>query len=276
MASRAGWPASISVKPATPTADAATDATSDATTSTDAAGAQTTETPAADATAETDVTADAAAIATLFPTGSYVFIAGDGEPVNLRADASTESDIVTQLADGAVGTVDDAPVIGEDYDWYPVTFGTGDAAVTGYVAGEFLTGGITVGADATVAEGPLNVRETASTEGDPLGQLETGATVTIVSGPTEAEDIVWFEITSGDLTGFVAGRYLEAPPPRRQRGSSESCLGPGESLLGPFPSSRPKWRDLSFPKTRPPQILFVRRRGRVCPLVTFTSAVLNS
>ena len=167
---------------------------------------------AAEATADPDTATTAATTTVAFPIGSYVFIAGDGESVNLRADASTDSEIVSQLADTAVGIVDDAPVLGGDYDWYPVTFGTGDAAVTGYVAGDFLTGGITVGAAAEVADGPLNVRPAASTDGDPLGQLETGASVTIVSGPTDdATGIHWFEITSGDLTGFVAGQYLGAP-----------------------------------------------------------------
>lgn len=182
-------------------------AASSETTTEAAAGAQSSETPEATATPE----ASAATASSTFPTGSYVFVAGDGESVNLRADASVDSDVVSQLADGAVGTVNDAPVLGGDYSWYPVTFGAGDAAVTGYVAGDFLTGGITVGAAAQVSDGPLNVRSTASTEGDPLGQLETGATVTVVSGPTEAEGLVWFEISSGDLTGFVAGQYLSAP-----------------------------------------------------------------
>ncbi len=177
-------------------------------TTTEPAGAQTTATPAADATSETGDTSTAATTTGAFPTGSYVFIAGDGESVNLRADASIDADIVSELADGAVGTVNDAPVLGGEYDWYPVTFGTGDTAVTGYVAGDFITGGITVGAAAEVADGPLNLRAAASTEGDPIGQLETGDAITIVSGPTEAEGIAWFEITSGDLTGFVAGRYL--------------------------------------------------------------------
>lgn len=183
----------------------ATDAAAGATTQPAAAGAQTTETP------EAGTATDAASAASTFPAGSYVFIAGDGESVNLRADASIESDVVSQLADSAIGLVNDAPVLGGDYSWYPVTFGTGDAAVTGYVAGDFLTGGITVGAAAEVTDGPLNVRATASTEGEPPGQPEAGASVTVVSGPTETEDLVWFEISSGDLTGFVAGQYLAAP-----------------------------------------------------------------
>ncbi|MCO5221374.1 MAG: SH3 domain-containing protein [Thermomicrobiales bacterium] len=160
-------------------------------------------------TEPTSESVDAAVAA--FPDGSVVFIEGDGDPVNLRADASIEAEIVGQLDDGASGTITGGPITAGDYDWYPATFGTGDTAVSGFVAGEFLTGGITVGATATVADGPLNIRLTASTESDPIGQLETGDTVTIVSGPTDADGIAWFEITSGDLTGFVAGRYLGAP-----------------------------------------------------------------
>jgi hypothetical protein len=62
----------------------------------------------------------------------------------------------------------------------------------------------------TTAE-PATTAPATSTEGEPLAQLETGAEVTIVSGPTEVDGIAWFEITSGDLTGFVAGQYLGVP-----------------------------------------------------------------
>lgn len=160
---------------------------------TTAAGAQTESTP----TATTAV----------FPEGSYVFVKSD--TLNLRADASIEAEIVFELADGQIGIVTGAPVTADDYDWYPVSFGTGDATVTGYVAGSLLSGGITVGSTAVVADGPLNLRDdTTAIDGDPIGQLETGETVSVVSGPIESDAIIWFEVQSGDTNGYVAGRYL--------------------------------------------------------------------
>lgn len=174
------------------------------TTGTAAVGAQET-----DATATPDAATDAAATsAAAFPEGSYVFINGDGESVNLRADASIDAEVVSELADGAIGTVTGAPTTAGDYDWYPVSFGTGDATVTGFVAGSLLTGGITVGATALVADGPLNVRDDTTTDGDPIAQLETGASVTVVAGPTDVDGVAWFEIQSGDTNGYVSGRYL--------------------------------------------------------------------
>jgi uncharacterized protein YgiM (DUF1202 family) len=161
-------------------------------------GAQNTETP----------TADPAATTAAFPSGSYVFIDSPDGAVNLRADASTDSEIVSELEDGAIGTVTGPAVTGGEYTWYPVTFGTGDATVTGFVAGTFLAGGIAVGSEALVADGPLNVRDSATVDGESIAQLETGTPVTIVAGPTDADGIAWFEIQSGETNGYVAGRYL--------------------------------------------------------------------
>jgi uncharacterized protein YgiM (DUF1202 family) len=170
-----------------------------------AVGAQSTATAA---TPEASATATATATEQ-FPEGSYVFINNsEGELVNIRAEASIDAEIAGELEDGAIGTVTGAPVSADDYDWYPVSFGTGDATVTGFVAGSLLTGGITVGSEALVADGPLNVRDAATVDGESIAQLESGTAVTVVSGPTEADGVAWFEIQSGDTNGYVAGRYL--------------------------------------------------------------------
>ncbi len=163
------------------------------TATTAAAGAQTDPTPTADSTAA-------------FAEGSYVFVNSD--TLNLRADASIEAEIVTELLDGQIGTVSGAPISADDYEWYPVSFGTGDANVTGFVAGSMLSGGITVGSAAVVADGPLNLRDDTTIDSEPIAQLETGDAVTVVSGPIEAEGLFWFEVQSGDSHGYVAGRYL--------------------------------------------------------------------
>ena len=59
-----------------------------------------------------------------------------------------------------------------------------------------------------MADGPLNLRDDTSVEGEPTAQLETGDAVTVVSGPIEAEGLFWFEVQSGEHNGYVAGRYL--------------------------------------------------------------------
>ena len=171
-------------------------------------GAQATVTP----TAGESATPAAETTAAAFPEGSYIFVNSD--TLNLRADASADAEIVSELTDGAIGTVTGAPVTAGDYDWYPVSFGTGDSTVTGFVAGSLISGGITVGSDALVVDGPLNVREDTSVDGDPIAQLETGATVTVVSGPTDVDGVAWFEIQSGDTNGFVS-RSLPRPGSRR-------------------------------------------------------------
>lgn len=163
------------------------------TSTTAAAGAQTEATPTAESAAA-------------FAEGSYIFVNSD--TLNLRAEASIDAEIVTELLDGQIGAVTGAPISADDYEWYPVSFGTGDANLTGFVAGSLLSGGIAVGSEAVVADGPLNLRDDTSVEGEPIAQLETGDPVTVVSGPIEAEGLFWFEVQSGEHNGYVAGRYL--------------------------------------------------------------------
>jgi len=70
--------------------------------------------------------------------------------------------------------------------------------------GEFTTGNIVA-----VADGPLNLRDSASIDGEVVTQLATGTRLTIVSGPTAADDYDWYEVegATGDR-GWVAGEFL--------------------------------------------------------------------
>ncbi len=142
-----------------------------------------------------------------FPMGSFVFAA---EEIEIREAAMIDATVVSTLADGAVATVAEGPVAADDFTWFQITVGSGDDAVTGWAQGELLTGGIVVGTDAQVADGPLNLRAEASTESEALAALETGDIVNVISGPEVVDGVAWFEVAAGDDTGFVAGRYLGA------------------------------------------------------------------
>lgn len=156
------------------------------------------------------VGADSAATDAAFLDGSYVFV--NAETLDLRTAPSSDAEIVSQLTDGAIGIVTGAPTASGEDAWYPVTFGTGDSTVVGFVDGSGLSGGITVGTDAVVADGPLNVRDDTTVDSDPIALLETGDTVQILNGPTDIDGVAWFEIQSGDTNGFVVGRYLGPAP----------------------------------------------------------------
>lgn len=51
--------------------------------------------------------------------------------------------------------------------------------------------------------GYINIRSEANTESEIVGKIETNAVCEVVS--TEAD---WFEIQSGDVTGYISGEYL--------------------------------------------------------------------
>lgn len=142
-----------------------------------------------------------------FPIGSFVF--ADGE-VEVRLAGMIDSVVVTTLEDGAVVTITEGPLAADDFTWFQVTLQDGEETITGWVPGEEMTGGIVLGTDARVADGPLNLRAEASADADALAKLETGDIVNVISGPEVVDGIAWFEIAAGDETGFVAGRYLGA------------------------------------------------------------------
>lgn len=62
---------------------------------------------------------------------------------------------------------------------------------------------------------PLNVRAEASRSGGVVGQLAEGTVFDVLEGPVCAEDIQWWRVQSGDVTGWVAeaagGEYLVEP-----------------------------------------------------------------
>ncbi len=157
--------------------------------------------------ADEEETAPAGGNGADFPIGSFVF--ADGE-VDVRLAGMVDSVVVTTLEDGAVATITEGPIAADDFTWFEITLEDGEETITGWVPGEEMTGGIVLGTDAQVADGPLNLRAEASTDADALAKLETGDIVNIVSGPEVVDGVAWFEIAADDETGFVAGRYLGA------------------------------------------------------------------
>lgn len=141
-----------------------------------------------------------------FPVDSFVFV--NAAAANLRADASITAEILDTLNEGNIATVLDGPVPADDYTWYQVSVGEGQDAQEGWVSGSLMSGGIALGADAVVVDGPLNLREDASTDADANAALQIGDTVTVVDGPIVGGGFIWFEVESGEDSGFVAGRYL--------------------------------------------------------------------
>lgn len=71
-------------------------------------------------------------------------------------------------------------------------------------------GGIQPDMQVSVIEGPLNMRADASTESDIVATLDTGAVLTVLSGPVEGESYVWWEVTdeAGNM-GWVVEEFIQ-------------------------------------------------------------------
>jgi len=72
---------------------------------------------------------------------------------------------------------------------------------------------MTVGGQARVAAGGgLNVREQPSARGQQVGRLNTNAVVSLVEGPTQADNYDWWKVDNGaGLVGWVAAGPKDDP-----------------------------------------------------------------
>lgn len=167
-----------------------------------------TETPTDEVTAAEDDTAVEAADAD-YATGDELVVA-DG-PLNLRDAAGTDGEVIAQLETGAGVTITGGPEAADDYAWYEVV--TEDDE-TGWVAGEFLgnevaSPGFAAGDEVVVIDGPLNVRDDSSLDGEVIMQIENGEGGTVLSGPISADDYAWYEIEiDAETSGWAAGEFL--------------------------------------------------------------------
>lgn len=139
-----------------------------------------------------------------FGIGSWILV--DDPPVNLRSGPGTTYSVVTSLKNNYAAKVSAAPTTAGGYTWYPVdTLG----GPSGYVAGSYFEGGFYTNANAVVADGPLNLRATASSTGTVLTTMPDNASIFINStSPVWANGQTWFNVTYNGKTGWAAGSYL--------------------------------------------------------------------
>lgn len=128
--------------------------------------------------------------------------------VNVRQEASTDSEVVGYIYRGAVGTILDSTTDAEGNEWLYITSGN----VTGYIFKEYFYSGqeaadrasdyLTV--YATIQCSRLNVREEASADSSRIGYIENGEKVVV------KEDLGdWLIVEySEDSTGYVAAEYV--------------------------------------------------------------------
>ena len=120
-------------------------------------------------------------------------------PTPILVEPETEPD------PGTDNQVDEEPIVVED------PAGEEEPVVVDEPADAAAEGGIVPDAEVVVTEGPLNLRASSSTEADIVTVLETGAVLTVLSGPEESENFTWWQVvdTTTGNQGWVAEDFIE-------------------------------------------------------------------
>ena len=191
---------------------------------------ESTPTPESDATPSDGTSGTTGGI----PAGTVVTALEDN--VNIREDASVDAEVVEQVAADVELTIVSGPVDADDYTWYEVEINSSGAS--GWVVEDFIVvpgeaeatpeateeateeANGTPEAEVDFAEGDavvvnddgVRIRVDASTEGEVVDTLAEGTELTIVSGPEEANDYIWYEVETadGEITGWIVSDFLDA------------------------------------------------------------------
>ena len=145
-----------------------------------------------------------------FTAGQSVVITAD--ELNVRADASTDADIVTTLQNGTLATIVDGPVDGGDYTWYEISYDDFDGwAAADYLVDAASAPSLTSGETVIVNTDALNLRSAAGSESEVVDILDGSTEGQVVSGPETADDMAWYEVDFDGVQGWVSRNYLALP-----------------------------------------------------------------
>jgi uncharacterized protein YraI len=148
----------------------------------------------------------------------------DSESANVRAEPSTDADVLVNIPQGSTAIVIFGPESGDGYDWYEVELEDGR---TGWVAGSLFTlsgssdspgpeteqsaiaaGAFRPGAWVTVIDPPINLRIEPGVDAAAIEALEGGDMLIVLSGPETVDDHSWYHVEFNGLQGYAAGDYL--------------------------------------------------------------------
>jgi peptidoglycan/xylan/chitin deacetylase (PgdA/CDA1 family)/uncharacterized protein YraI len=162
------------------------------------------------------------------PPPAAKFLAGDTVRVTaglyLRTGPGTGYGVITTMPTGTTCTVVSGPTVANGYSWYKLTTPYG----TGWAAGEFLqkvsvtpppppppSGQYQPGEKVKVTAG-LYLRTAPGFDAGVITTMPTGTICTIVSGPTAANGLNWYQVDTPYGRGWAAGEYMArvtTPPP---------------------------------------------------------------
>jgi cell wall-associated NlpC family hydrolase len=132
---------------------------------------------------------------------SNIGVAQVNDYVNVRSEASTDSEIVGVMKNNTVATVDE-----EQDGWYKITSGS----ISGYIKSDYLTVGNRELIDsvktrvAEVQTETLRVRSEASVEASVITQVGMEEKLTVLDEQTEG----WVQVKTSDGEGFVSAEYV--------------------------------------------------------------------
>jgi uncharacterized protein YgiM (DUF1202 family) len=152
--------------------------------------------------------------ATTHSAGAAIDSYVDTDALYLRAEPSTNGEVIAEMTYGEYVAVIDGP---SDHGWYFLDY----AGVQGWAHGKYLNvggsadsysaGSANVGGNGDtvwVDTDALNVRADASSDAWVLGTIGQGAELTIVGESWDG----FYPVAYGDQTGWVAGKYLSWAP----------------------------------------------------------------
>jgi len=159
-------------------------------------------------------------VASSFTVGDQVSVATDR--LNMRTDASVNASVIAQLWEGTNGTVVGGPRRSGGITWIQIRTEYG----TGWVAEQYLSEGsapppssalFSRGDDVVVDTDALNLRSSPGLSGRVVTILWTGETGTVIDGPVVKDNYNWYQIDTGDNTGWVVETFIAkagsgAPP----------------------------------------------------------------
>lgn len=153
---------------------------------------------------------DAASTSRIFTVGSPVHVNTDW--LNVRADPSTDGEVVTILGTNDSAKVVDGPVESEGYNWYRIEMRAG----TGWSVAQYLAKGhadssarsFSNGTRVFVDTDAINIRNDSSMSGDIVNVLFTNEVATVIGGPVDSDGYTWWNLRTDDGDGWGAGVYL--------------------------------------------------------------------
>ncbi|HWV23787.1 MAG TPA: SH3 domain-containing protein, partial [Thermomicrobiales bacterium] len=154
------------------------------------------------------------------------------DDLNLRAEPSTDADVVDQLAAGIELEIVGGPVEAEGYTWYEVKV-TAEGGNSGWVASDFLDGipeptaettptpestkeastGDTFASGAIVVttENDVRIRAEGNLGGEIIDAFPAGTEYEITGDPVDADGYKWYPVSLVDdptISGWIPSEFL--------------------------------------------------------------------